>query len=91
VAVFAALTVPTVMMEESFLSFIGLSVQYRGENLDSWGALIKSGMDAFDGHGSHWWLLVAPCAAMGTTLLGLNCLGDGMRDALDPRLRSQAR
>jgi oligopeptide transport system permease protein len=91
VAVFAALTVPTVMMEESFLSFIGLSVQYHGENLDSWGALIKSGMDAFDGRGGNWWLLLAPCAAMGVTLLGLNCLGDGLRDALDPRLRSQAR
>jgi oligopeptide transport system permease protein len=91
IVVFTALTVPTVILQESFLSFIGLSVQYQGQNLDSWGALVKAGVDALDYRtGDRTWLLVWPSAAMAATLLALNCLGDGLRDALDPQLRGRS-
>lgn len=85
VIVYATLTVPAVILEESFLSFIGLSVQYNNQALDSWGALVKQGIDAFGTDGSNLWLLLVPSLAMATTLLGLNALGDGLRDCFDPR------
>jgi oligopeptide transport system permease protein len=86
IAVYAALTVPAVILEESFLAFIGLTVQYRGQTLESWGALVKYGVDALDYQsGFGWWLLVFPALALVATLLALNLLGEGMRDALDPR------
>lgn len=86
VIVYTTLTVPIVILQESFLAFIGLSVQYQGANLESWGALVKQGMEALGTGGSRSWLLIAPSAAMVLTLLGMNCLGDGLRDVLDPRL-----
>ncbi len=86
IAVYAALTVPAVILEESFLAFIGLTVQYRGQTLESWGALVKYGVDALDYQsGFGWWLLMFPALALVATLLALNLLGEGMRDALDPR------
>ena len=85
VIVYATLTVPAVILEESFLSFIGLSVQYNGQALDSWGALVKQGVDAFGSGGDNLWLLLFPCLAMAATLLGLNALGDGLRDCFDPK------
>ncbi len=86
IAVYAALTVPAVILEESFLAFIGLTVQFRGATLESWGALVKYGVDSLDYHsGFGWWLLVFPALALVATLLSLNLLGEGMRDALDPR------
>jgi oligopeptide transport system permease protein len=89
VVVFMTLTVPTVIMEESFLSFIGLSVRYQGEPLDSWGALVEYGRNALGGNGERWWLLVCPAAAMSMTLFSMNFLGDGLRDALDPQQRGR--
>lgn len=89
VVVYTTLTVPAVILEESFLAFIGLSVQYRGQNLDSWGALVQQGMVSVGVDGSQLWLLLGPTVAMALTLLGLNCLGDGLRDCLDPRLRKE--
>ena len=85
--IFATLTVPIVILEESFLSFIGLTVQFQGENLDSWGALVHQGMQALGTDGSKSWLLVWPSVAMALTLFGLNCIGDGLRDAFDPKTR----
>ncbi len=87
IVIYATLTVPVVILEESFLAFIGLTVQYQGENLDSWGALIQQGMQALGAGGERHWLLVWPALAMATTLFGFNCFGDGLRDCLDPKTR----
>ena len=89
VVVFMTLTIPTVILEESFLSFIGLTVMYDGEPLDSWGALVENGRNALGTDGDRWWLLVFPAAAMSVTLFSMNFLGDGLRDALDPRQKGR--
>ena len=85
---YTALTIPTVILEESFLSFLGLSVQFNGENLESWGALVFQGMQSLGSDGSKSWLLLYPSFAMVSTLLGLNWLGDGLRDYFDPKRRA---
>ncbi len=89
VIVYTTLTVPAVILQESFLAFIGLAVEYEGQSLDSWGALVKSGMDALGSEGERAWLLLAPSIAMALTLFSLNFLGDGLRDALDPQQRGR--
>jgi oligopeptide transport system permease protein len=90
VVVFTTLTIPEVILQESFLSFIGLSVQYDGRPLESWGSLVDYGRQvALGSEGDNWWLLVFPAAAMSVTLLSLNFLGDGLRDALDPQQRGR--
>lgn len=91
VIVFAALTVPAVILEESFLAFIGLQVQHQGMALDSWGALVAQGMAALGSDGGRSWLLLVPALVMTATLLALNLVGDGLRAALDPRLARMAR
>jgi len=85
IIVYATLTIPAVILEESFLSFIGLSVQYGGKTLDSWGTLVFQGIEALGSGGSKWWILLAPATAMVLTLIGFNMLGDGLRDTLDPK------
>lgn len=79
VVVYATLTVPAVMLLESFLSFLGLGVQ---PPLPSWGSLIKLGADNMQLY-PH--LLLIPAAFFSVTLFSLNFLGDGLRDALDPK------
>jgi oligopeptide transport system permease protein len=79
VIVFTTLTIPAVMMLESFLSFLGLGVDAP---LSSWGTLIKDGADKME---NHPWLLIFPGGVFALTLLALNLLGDGLRDALDVR------
>ena len=79
VVVYATLTVPAVMLLESFLSFLGLGVQ---PPMPSWGSLIKLGADNIQLY-PH--LLVIPAVFFSLTLFSLNFLGDGLRDALDPR------
>ncbi|MCK9510321.1 MAG: ABC transporter permease subunit [Pigmentiphaga sp.] len=81
VIVFLTLTVPKVILLESFLSFLGLGVQ---EPLTSWGALISEGKDMM---ARAPWMLLVPSAFLTITLFCLNFLGDGLRDALDPRGR----
>lgn len=81
VIVYATLTVPQVILFESFLSFLGLGVQ---EPLTSLGRLVAEG--ALEMETSPWQLL-APSAVLALLLLCLNFLGDGLRDALDPRQR----
>lgn len=79
VIVVATLTVPAVMLLEAFLSFLGLGVQPPDA---SWGVLINEGqqnMEIFP------WLLVFPASFFALTLFCLNFLGDGLRDALDPK------
>ena len=81
VIVYVTLLVPKVILLESFLSFLGLGVQ---EPMTSWGVLISDGARSIQ---SAWWLLVFPAAFLVTTLFALNFLGDGLRDALDPKDR----
>jgi len=81
VIVYATLTVPAVILIESFLSFLGLGVQ---EPLTSLGVLIKEGADEIE---TGPWIIVLPGTAMVLLLLSLNLLGDGLRAALDPRER----
>jgi len=79
VIVYVTLTVPNVMLLEAFLSFLGLGVQAP---MSSWGVLIKEGADCME---EFPWLLIFPSLALSMTLFALNFLGDGLRDALDPR------
>lgn len=81
VIVYVTLTVPKVILLESFLSFLGLGVQ---EPLTSWGVLISEGREMME---SAPWLLVTPSVFLAVTLFCLNFLGDGLRDALDPKTR----
>jgi oligopeptide transport system permease protein len=80
--VYLTLTVPAVILDESFLSFLGVGVQAP---LASWGLLLSDAAQVINPIKGYWWLLVFPVIAMSLTLLALNFLGDGLRDALDPR------
>ena len=82
--VYLTLTVPAVILDESFLSFLGVGVQAP---LASWGLLLSDAAQVINPIKGYWWLLVFPALAMSLTLLALNFLGDGLRDALDPRAR----
>ncbi len=84
VVVYTTLTVPAVMLQEAFLSFLGLGVPPPAS---SWGTLIADGASAINALRIYWWLLLFPGAAMAVTLFAMNFLGDGLRDAMDPRLR----
>lgn len=79
---YLTLTIPAVVLDESFLSFLGLGIEAPAA---SWGSLLKDGAQAINPLESKWWLLVFPAAAMSLTLLALNFLGDGLRDAFDPK------
>ena len=79
VVVYTTLTIPAVMLLESFLSFLGLGVDAP---MSSWGTLIKDGAEKME---EFWWLLIFPGGVFSLTLFSLNFLGDGLRDALDVR------
>jgi oligopeptide transport system permease protein len=81
VIVYFTLTVPSMILQEAFLSFLGLGVQAPRPSL---GALLSDGAAQM---GVFWWQLVFPGAAMALLLLSLNFLGDGLRDALDPEMK----
>jgi oligopeptide transport system permease protein len=81
VVIYMTLLVPQVIILESFLSFLGLGVQ---EPMTSWGVLIAAGAKNI---GSANWLLIFPAVFLVSTLFALNFVGDGLRDALDPRDR----
>ncbi len=81
VIVYATLTIPTVMLSEAFLSFLGIGVQ---PPLASWGSLATEGIANI---GIFPWQLIFPGITMALTLFSLNFLGDGLRDALDPQMR----
>jgi ABC-type dipeptide/oligopeptide/nickel transport system permease subunit len=81
IVVYATLMVPSVIILESFLSFLGLGVAL------SWGQLVSDGVAVVNPIRSYWWLLLWPSAFLGVTLLSLNFVGDGLRDALDPKAR----
>ncbi|MCW8874034.1 MAG: ABC transporter permease subunit [Xanthomonadales bacterium] len=81
VIVYVTLTIPQVILVESFLSFLGLGVQ---EPMSSWGALVNDGAQDME---SAPWTLVFPAVFLTVTLYCFNYIGDGMRDALDPKDR----
>jgi oligopeptide transport system permease protein len=81
VIVYATLTIPSVMLLEAFLSFLGLGVQAP---LASWGSLAADGIQNI---AVFPWQLICPGVTMAVTLFSLNFLGDGLRDALDPQMR----
>jgi peptide/nickel transport system permease protein/oligopeptide transport system permease protein len=82
VVVYLTLTVPAVILDESFLSFLGLGIQPPQA---SWGSLLAEGAEVINPIRSNWWLLLFPALAMCITLLALNFLGDAIREAADPR------
>ena len=79
IIVYTTLTIPSVMLLEAFLSFLGLGVQ---PPMSSWGVLIKDGAEKME---EFPWLLLFPGTVFSLTLFSLNFLGDGLRDALDVR------
>lgn len=84
IIVYLTLTIPRVMLFEAFLSFLGLGVQAPDV---SWGVLASDGTKSITPIQFDWWVVVFPGMALATTLFALNFLGDGLRDALDPRLK----
>ena len=83
VVVYVALTVPQVILVESFLSFLGLGVQ---EPMTSWGALVNQGARQME---TSPWMLLFPGMFLAATLFCFNFIGDGLRDALDPKDRTR--
>ncbi len=77
---YLALTMPAIILYESFLSYLGLGVQ---PPMASWGTLIAEGVSQINPIRIYWWLIVFPGGVLVTTLLALNFLGDGLRDAWD--------
>ncbi len=88
ITVYAALVVPQAIMQEAFLSFLGIGIQPPTPSL---GRLATEGVEAVNTFVSYWWLIVFPCAALVLTLVALNFVGDALRDALDPKSSSASR
>lgn len=84
IIVYATLTVPQAILQESFLSFLGIGVQAP---MPSLGSLAAEGVRAVNTVESFWWMVLFPCGLLGLVLLSLNYIGDGLRDAFDPRTR----
>ena len=82
VIVYLTLTVPAIILYESFLSYLGLGIQ---PPMASWGSLIAEGAEQINPIRIYWWLIVFPGGVLVATLLALNFLGDGLRDAWDVR------
>jgi oligopeptide transport system permease protein len=83
VVVYTTLTVPSVILQEAFLSFLGLGVEAPDA---SWGTLVDAGRRSM---AVYPWLLVFPASFLAVTIFCLNALGDGLRDALDPQMRTK--
>ncbi|MEM8756348.1 MAG: ABC transporter permease [Planctomycetota bacterium] len=86
IVVYTTLTVPQAILQESFLSFLGIGVK---PPLPSWGNLAADGLDQVNRHRSDWWLLLFPSLLLGATLLALNFVGEGLREAFDPKRARQ--
>ena len=88
ITVYATLTIPSAILQESTLSFLGIGIQ---DPLPTWGSLASKGMSLglrpMD-LSPCWWLLLFPCTLLAITLLSLNFLGDGLREVFDPKRRS---
>jgi ABC-type dipeptide/oligopeptide/nickel transport system permease subunit len=86
IVVYATLTVPAAILQESFLSFLGIGVT---PPLPSWGNLAAEGLGELNTVHSRWWLIVFPCLLLALTLLALNFVGEGLREAIDPKRRER--
>ena len=86
VIVYLTLTIPAVMRFEAFLSFLGLGVAPPDV---SWGLLVNQGIKVITPLKIYWWLVLFSGATLAVTLFALNFLGDGLRDALDPRMKNR--
>lgn len=86
IIVYLTLTVPAIILYESFLSYLGLGVQPPQA---SWGSLIAEGAQQINSIRIYWWLIIFPGGMLAATLLALNFLGDGLRDAFDPRAENR--
>jgi peptide/nickel transport system permease protein/oligopeptide transport system permease protein len=84
IVVYLALTVPSIILYESFLSFLGLGIQPPHASL---GSLLADGAAQINPIRVYWWLIVFPGVTLTFTLLALNLVADGLRDALEPRTR----
>ena len=84
IVVYLTLTIPAIMLDESFMSFLGVGVPAP---LASWGTLVSDAASLINPIRLYWWMLIFPGGFMTLTLLALNFLGDGLRDALDPRVK----
>jgi oligopeptide transport system permease protein len=82
IVVYASLIVPQAILQESFLSFLGIGIAQPTPSL---GRLAADGVEAVNAFVGFWWLIAFPCGALLITLLALNFIGDGLRDALDPK------
>ncbi len=80
--VYGSLIVPQAILSESFLSFLGIGIQ---RPMPTWGSLAAEGLQAVNSVVNYWWLIVFPCGLLSLTLLALNFVGDGLRDAFDPK------
>lgn len=86
VIVYLTLTIPSVMLFESFLSFLGLGISPPDV---SWGLLVNEGIQVITPIKIYWWLVLFPSLALTLTLFALNFFGDGLRDALDPKMKNR--
>ena len=84
IIVYATLTVPTAILSEAFLSFLGIGIR---EPLPSWGNLAADGLSQLNTVHSRWWLLLWPCLFIAITLVGINAAGQCLRKKVDPKLR----
>jgi len=84
IVVMGTLMVPQAILLESFLSFLGIGIQAP---MVSWGLMAADAVKTINTVENHWHLLIPPCAALAITLLALNFVGDGLRDAFDPQTR----
>ncbi len=82
IVVYATLTVPQAILQESFLSFLGIGI---APPTPSWGTLVADGLSQLNPVRSRWWLLLFPSLFLAVTLLALNMLGEALRESLDPR------
>jgi ABC-type dipeptide/oligopeptide/nickel transport system permease subunit len=82
ITVYATLTIPQAILQESFLSFLGVGIN---PPMPTWGSLASDAVQALSPVRVYWWLLLFPCALLAITLLSLNFLGDGLRDVFDPK------
>ena len=86
IVVYATLIVPSSILNESFLSFLGIGIQ---PPMPTWGSLASEGLlPALNPVNHRWWMLLFPCLMLVLTLLCLNFVGDGLRDVFDPRRES---
>ena len=87
IIVYATLTVPGAILQESFLSFLGVGIS---PPMPTWGSLASDGLlPALNPLNHRWWMLFFPCLLLALTLLSLNFLGDGLRDVFDPKRESR--